>query len=168
MLNGRAISPSAIKLLAKRVWYRTLPRIRGIFSGGASPGTHRTAGLSPAARLPLEIVEMIIAHLIYETNDLLACSLTCYSWHTATVPHLHHTLIAQTHPRYAKKPMWHKALQNMHRLGLLPLVNKFQVHGGYTPDFVRFSPQQFNYRTLRCFSSTTNVRELGIDSLDTP
>ena len=34
---------------------------------------------SPAMRLPLVIVEMIVAHLLYDTNSLLVCSLTCYS-----------------------------------------------------------------------------------------
>ena len=68
--------------LAKGVWCRVPSRIRGILSGGASL---RIAGSSPTARFPLEIVEMIVANLICETNSLFA---SCYSWYLATVPHL--------------------------------------------------------------------------------
>ena len=52
----------------------------------------------PTPTFPLEIVEIIIAHLVYDRHDLCACSLACYSWHIAAVPHLHHTLITHTNP----------------------------------------------------------------------
>lgn len=78
----------------------------------------------------MEIVEIIIAYLLYETISLLACALTCYSWHLATIPHFYHTLIIITYNiRTDKKSMWPEPLQNMRKSGLLPLVENFQVHG---------------------------------------
>ena len=38
---------------------------------------------------------MVIAHLIYDTPSLLACSLTCYAWYIPAVPHIHHTVVIQ-------------------------------------------------------------------------
>ena len=81
------MSNTVIGLLGMRAWYRSLAGIRRICSGRASPEPSTTRP-SPATRLPQEVVEMIIAHLIYDTRSLLACSLTCYSWYIATVPHL--------------------------------------------------------------------------------
>ena len=110
---------------------------------------------------------MIIGHLTYETTSLLACSLTCYSWHIATIPHLHHTLILTTYDDYTdKKFVWPQPLRNMRKFGLLPLVKKFQVHGkNHCAD--GFSPRLFNCHILRHFSALTNVQELGIDYLNT-
>ena len=114
---------------------------------------------------------MIMAHLIYETEGLLACSLTCYSWYIAAVPHLHHTLIS-----VLSKPspydddrkidweiFWPKPLPRMHKLGLLPLVKKLQIHA---ESYHEFSPRVFNRCILRHFSALANVQELGIDSLN--
>ena len=122
--------------------------------------------------LPLEIVEMIIGHLIYDMPSLLACSLTCYSWYIATVPHLHYTLIIHRHPNPAeefgsKRP---KALSHMHKLGLLPLVKKFEVRQyHFSCDWVgSFSPQRLNRHLLRGYTALTDVEELGIDHLDIP
>jgi hypothetical protein len=139
-------------------------------SGGASPEISTTSS-SPASRLPQEIVEMIIVHLIYDTRSLLACSLTCYSWYIATVPHLHHTLITPAyHWSMNKKFMWPKPLRNMHKLGLLSLVKKFQIEVDHLRayHFRRFSSTRFNCCTLRHFFALTNVQELGIDHLDIP
>jgi len=171
--NGRicaTVVTTAIKLLTKPVLRRTLHRIRGVLSGGTSPRAHGTAGSSPTPRLPLEIVEIIVANLLYETTNLLACSLTCYSWHIATIPHLHHTLIITTYDYDLctdKKFVWPEPLRDMHKFGLLPLVKKFQVYG--EPDCVNgFSQRLFNCRILRSFSALINVQELGIDYLNTP
>jgi hypothetical protein len=156
-----------IELLAKRVWFRSLARIRRIRSVGASLDTPATPS-SPATRLPPEIVKMIMAHLIYDTRSLSACSLTCYSWYTASVPHLHHTLVALPRPFvYEPKIKWPKPLQNASELGLLPLVKKFKLHG---TDYSRpgFSSKHFNRRILRHFSALTNVQELAIDDMDIP
>ena len=122
---------------------------------------------SPATRLPHEILEMIIVHLIYDTHSLLACSLTCYSWYIVTAPHLHHTLISPTNYRWEKtKIPWPKPLPYMYRLGLLPLVKRFQIRKRSYCCIDIFSPKCFNRRTLRYFLALTNVQELGIDYLD--
>ncbi|KAF9643564.1 hypothetical protein BDM02DRAFT_3123277 [Thelephora ganbajun] len=161
-------SLSAIELLVKRTRYRTPVRIRRMFSGGVSPETLATPS-SPVAVLPQEIVEMIIAHLIYDKRSLLACSLTCYSWYIAAVHHLHHTLIAQyLFPPIYPNLRWPKPLREADKLGLLPLVKKFQFHSEYYPGLSKFSTKQLNWCTLRHFSALTNVQELGLDYLDIP
>jgi len=111
---------------------------------------------------------MIVTHLIYEKTSLLACSLTCHSWHIATIPHLHHTLIITTYDLCTdKKFVWPKPLRDMRKFGLLPLVKKFQVYG--KPYRVNgFSPRLFSCCTLRHFSALVNVQELGIDYLNIP
>jgi len=110
---------------------------------------------------------MIVSHLVCNSPSLRACTLTCYSWYIATAPYLHRILIIPTYFRGAQKDLfWARPLQRMHKLGLLPLVKKFQVleirhmHG--------FSPRRFDSRTLRQFSALTNVQELGIDCLNIP
>jgi len=112
---------------------------------------------------------MIIAHLTCNTHSLLACSLTCYSWYIAAVPHLHHTLVT---PAYSwcrnSKFTWPKPLRHMHELGLLPLVKKFEVHESRFGDDDIFSPKRFNRDILRQFSALSNVQELGMDRLDIP
>jgi len=136
-------------------------------SGGTFPET-LTTHLSPATRAPPEIVGMVIAHFIYDKGNLLSCSLTCRSWYIASVPHLHHTLVIETFSRhYAPRLGWSKPLQEASKLGLLPLVKKFQVHVGFS-DVAMFSPRLFNWRTLRQFSALVNVQELVIDYLDVP
>ena len=94
LLHLIVITATVTELSVKRVWYRTLAGIRRTFSGSATPKTS-TARPSYSTRLPVEILEIITVHLTYDRRSLLACSLTCYSWHIVTVPHLHHTLITQ-------------------------------------------------------------------------
>lgn len=111
---------------------------------------------------------MIMSHLTHIRHTLLACSLTCYSWYIAAVPHLHHTLHADMWPRQ-EKYQWPNPLRNARKLGLLPLVKRFRIHSincGISED--PFSPKGFSLCTLRQFSRLTNVRELEIDGLDTP
>ena len=149
-----------IELLAKRVWYRSRAKIKQRPSTDTSLEAPSTAYSSPATKLPLEIVEMIITHLIYDMNSLIACSLTCYSWYIASVPHLHHTLVTWTRSHQLGTG-WYTPLQNAGRLGLLPLVKKFCVYGN-----LEFSPKQFNRRILSQFSALTNVQDLKIYKLD--
>ena len=158
---------TAVELLAKRVWHRSRARIKQLFSKAASPETP-TACSSLVTKLPLEIVEIIIAHLIYDTDSLLACSLTCYSWYIASVPHLHHTLSVRPGSwSLPQKFGWPTPLQNASRLGLLPLVKRFWVHATLSCDD-RFSSKRFNRRILSQFSAMTNVRDLRIDNMDIP
>ena len=156
-----------MELPVKRVWYRSLTRIGGVCSRGAHTKTSATRPPS-TARLPLEIVEMIIAHLIYDTPGLIACSLTCSSWYIAVAPHLHHTLTMRTSQWPKKKFIWPEPLRHMHRLGLLPLVKKLQVHEGYFQDYYGITPRRLDCRTLYHFFALTSVQELEVDHLDIP
>jgi hypothetical protein len=132
-----------------------------------------TAPLSPANRLPQEIVEIIIGNLFYDPFSLRVCCLICYSWYIAATRHLHSTLVAPTYRKCgSKKLWWPDSFRSMHKLGLFPLVKKFWIRGmrndpnSYGP--ATFSPNLFDRQTLRQFSSLTNVQELGIDYLDIP
>ena len=78
------------ELLFNRLWYRSIAKIKWFFREGAPEAP--TIRPSPATKLPLELVETIFSYLIYDARSLLACSMTCYSWYIAAVPHLHHTL----------------------------------------------------------------------------
>ena len=144
-----------IAVFTKRVWRRSRARTRGISSRS-----------TPVARLPLEIVETVVAYLIYDRRSLLACSLVSYPWYIASVPHLYHTLYTYTFSRYENpKLRWPKPLLGASKHGLLPFVKKLQVRA--FPD-ATFSPKRLNSSTLRHFSALTNVRELAIDFLEIP
>jgi len=141
-----------------RVFYRSLAEIKRL--SGRAP----TKVPATATKLPQEIVEMIINHLIYNKRSLLACSLTCYSWYIAAVPHLHHTLVTALFSRTGKA-QWPKPLLHLHRLGLLPLVKTVSIHGcgldGVTPN-------RLNLLLLLRFSMLTNIQELQIKYLNIP
>ena len=159
------IGTTVIGLLISRVWHRTLAKIQRMYSGGASPETSTTRP-SPATRLPQEIVEMIIAYLIYDKRSLCACASTRYSWHIAVVPHLHHTLTIDT---YCPQVFWWAdRLLFMHMLGLLPLVKTFRIRGLMYSGCVGVSPKLFNCCILLQFYALTNIRELEIQFLDIP
>jgi len=144
-----------------KVWYRTQARIWELFYPRISPEV-------PAPDLPQEVIQRIIAHLIYHRPSLLACSLTCYSWYIATVPHLHHTLIILNRRHYVTpKHTWPEPLRNAGRLGLPPLVRRVQVRRVNT-DYTGLYPGLFNRDTLRHFSALSNVQKLEIDDLDIP
>ena len=161
------ITGIVIELLIKRIWYRSLAAIRRMLSASVS---HETLATRPSAvtRLPTEIVHMIIAQLSCDMRSLRACSLTCYSWYIAAVPHLYHLLITPTYRlRIRSTFAWSEPLRDMHELGLLPLVKTLQIPTTRDTDhFPVFSPTRFNRRILRHFSALTNVQELGIESLD--
>ena len=150
-----------------RIWYRSQARIRKMRSANASPETPAIR-LSPTIGLPLEIVEMIIAHLIYDTRSLLACSMTCRCWYMTAVPNLHHTLATQTYPYpwHSKRgKRWPKPLIRMHKLGLLPFVKKLHIYEDPYFDLNRLSPRIFHRTLLHQYSTMTNLQELAIDNL---
>ena len=162
------IIASAIELFFNRIWYRTLAMIWRIFFGGPSLETCAKCP-SPAMRLPLEVVEMITIHLSCDMRSLRACTLTCYSWYAAAVPHLHSTLISSAHDLFThKKSIWPKPLTAKHKLGLLPFVRELHIHRRVEHHFSAFSPERFSSRTLRHFLALTKVQELEIDYLDIP
>jgi hypothetical protein len=163
LLRLTMITMVAIELLAKRVWYRTYARI-GRMCYESAPPEASAARSSPASRIPQEIIENILAYLIYDNRTLRACTMTCYSWYIAAAPHLHHTLVIQNiHQLYlSSKFAWPNLLRYRHTLGLLPLVKKLWIHQ------FQFSPRVFNRSTLRQFSALTNVCELDIEFLNIP
>jgi len=165
-LRVTTITTIAIELLVKRALYRTLARVRRSRSGG-TPTEKSAAPSSLAPRLPQEVVEIVIAYLTYDMRSLRACTLTCYSWYIAAVPHLHHTLTIIDGYSGDRRFEWPNPIRYMHMLGLLPLVKKLSVRfdsayrGG-------FCPKRFNCCILRQFSALSNVRELVMDHLNIP
>ena len=149
---------TVIELLVNRVWYRSEAWIRRSLSWDVSP----TPSTVPAPSLPYEIVEMIIAHLVYDTLSLRVCTLTCYSWYLVAFPYLHYTLYASR--LWNGKPRWPTPLPAMYKLGLLPFIRTLCIHSDYSRD--PFSPIQFDDRRLRQFSLLTNVRQLTLYHLD--
>ena len=152
------------ELFVNKLWYRTKAKIvRLLF--GVTP-ERSPAAPSSIAKLPQELVEMVISYFIYDTRSLLACSMTCYSWYIAAVPHLHHTLTTDNYRFRGTEwaTTWPRPLQKSYELGLLPLVKRFRIRldNAYTD---KFAPEHLGGCTLRHFSALTNLQELGIDYL---
>ena len=150
-----------------RLWYQTQAKIKQLLIGGTPQGS--AVHPSSIAKLPQEVVEIVISYLIYDIRTLLACSTTCFSWYTAAAPHLHHTLTINgdcTQPSDWNHP-WDRPLQISHQLGLLPLVKQFRIRMGIADD-AGFNSEWLNERNLCCFSALTNLQELGIDYLQIP
>jgi hypothetical protein len=152
---------AAVGLFFGHVWYRIPAWIRRLLFPWASQEVPATLS-SPFTKLPQEVIEMIIAHLIYDTRSLLACSLTCHSWYFASVHHLHRTLVIRP-CQWTDEPKlgWPKLPRNASELRFLPFVKNFQL----SRIDRRFPPGQLNPRILLQFSALTNVRELEIDDL---
>ena len=159
---------TAIELLAKRIWYRTLAWIKEVFFRGARPGTPTTTP-SSAARLPQEVVDMVVAYLAYDTGSLLACCHTSRSWYIAAMSHRRLTLDVHTDSNWFmdKKRWWPRPLRMVYKFGLLPFVTKLLINEGGRYGEV-FSSRKSHYWTRREFSALTNVRELSIHGLDIP
>ena len=155
--NVSDLCSTGMALLTRIVWYRGKAKVDRLLDN-TPPGTHITRKSS--IFLPHEILEMIIAHLIHDLCALKACSLTCYSWYTAAVPHLHHTVTFREHGfgiAHAKL----KPLSELHKLGIIPLVAEVRILqlNELCP---WFTPQAFSPRDLRYFSAFTNVQKLGL------
>ena len=114
-------------------------------------------------RLPYEIVEMIIGHLIRDRDALKACSLVCRSWYAAAVQRIHHTIILGE--KGPDKPGDHlKPLSRLHELGLTLLVKQITVYEWLSN--LWFTPQAFSLHDLRYFSAFANVQELRLEYMD--
>ena len=125
-----------------------------------------TTQFSPITKLPQDIVEQIISYFIYDIRNLLACSLTCRSWYTAAVSHLHYSLTTDEDPPswVDKKCRWPGPLEKSYKLGLLPLVKRFRIR---LQSFrARFIPELLSGRNMDYFAALANLQELGIDDLD--
>ena len=111
--------------------------------------------------LPYEITEMIIAHVTHELDTLKACSLVCHSWYAVTVPHIHHTLVLGR----GATPGGLKVLPELHRHGLVPLVQEIQVEQ-WPGVATWFNPQAFDSHSLRYFAAFANVHTLTLQRLE--
>lgn len=149
-----------------RIWYR------GITYLFLMPLVDAPARLLPirqsvAAKLPLEIIATIMAHLTYDPRSLKACTLTCFSWYIASAPHLHHTLPIRLGPLTLRFEFeWSVPFENYSKLGLLPFVKRLWVRRSTCP-YLPVTPKQFN-RILHQISTLTNIQHLSIDYLDIP
>ena len=134
------------------VWRRSKAKVNR-FLGNIPPVACNAH--EPTRHLPYEVAEMIITHLIHDLPALKTCSLTCRSWYTIAVPHIHHTLtLGSLFPHDGLK-----LLYKLHRLGLTPLVREIRVDGSDGRNW--FTPQGFTCRGLRDFSAFANVHTLG-------
>jgi hypothetical protein len=139
------------------VWRRGKTNISRLLAPPEIPTAHEST-----CRLPYEIVEMIIAHVAHDTPALKACSLTCHSWYTAVVPHLHYTLIlTRDILDITRREL--RQLSKLHRRGLMPLMKEIRVEQWRER---WFTPQAFSPRDLRYFSAFANVQTLRLQNLD--
>lgn len=142
-------------------WHRGKAKI-GLLLSNTPSKTPTTGGA--ARRLPFELVEIIIAHLTYDLDALKKCSLTCRSWYTIAVPHVHHTLTLKDN-MFDTVHRKLKPLSKLHELGLTHLVKEIRVGqlagpGGW------FGPEAFSHNALFYFSAFANVHTLRIQGLN--
>ena len=140
---------------AVMVWHRGKAKINRLL-GNAPPGVPTV--YESTCRLPHEIVEMAIAHLIGDRDALRACSLTCRSWHATVVPYIYHTLLLgekQPGARFGK--LW--PLSKIHKKCLTHLVKEIRVRQrNGRPGW--FLPRAFSSSDLRYFSAFSSVQTL--------
>lgn len=116
---------------------------------------------------PPEIVEIIIAHLVYDLPALKACAATCFSWYNIATPHLHHTLIFRERSPLTSIKDSHKyfsPLASLHKLGLLSCVKQVQFKRGAS--LHSQLPFVFDSRSMRYFRALVNLQDLAIADLD--
>ena len=109
-----------------------------------------------------EIVEMVVAHLVYDIVILRACAATCSSWYSVATPYFHHTLTFWT-PYLGKPRREPNRLEFIHKLGLLPLVKKLQFDPFRDP---RVTPDVSNSLSMRHLYAMVNLQDLAISNLD--
>lgn len=115
-------------------------------------------------RLPYELVEMITALLTRDLGTLKACSLTCRSWYTAAVPHLHHTLtLKSSGPDVTRAKLM--PLLKLRELCLAPLVKEMRVEQSRDQGSW-FAPRTSDCRESCHISAFTNVHTLKIQDVD--
>lgn len=156
--------PVAIEPLIKRVWRQILASVLGTLPMSASPETPAANSLS-SPKIPQEVINIIIAYLVYDISSLWVCSLISRSLYISAVPRLHHTITVQTYDHTNKKTEWPKPLLMASRFGFLPFVTTVVIYGhsGY-----EFAANRFDGWTRREFYKLTSVRQLYISSLITP
>lgn len=165
-LRLTAITATVFRLLVDLIWYRFVTLVWRVYSGVPFLGAPTTRS-SPAAGLPLDLIETVVAYLTYDTCSLRACTLTCYLWYIAAAPHLHRALICPAHSLPQDRYTWPLPLIEREKLGLLPLVKTFWVRGDITHR-VAFSPLPPSWHILLPLFRLTNINQLRIDYLDIP
>ena len=150
----------AVERFANAVWYRSKAKIKGALAPRDS-NTPRNPRQSRG--FPPEIVEMIIAHLTYDTVTLKACVATCFTWYNVATPHLHHTLILRRWSPHSTH-QYLISLASLHKLGLLSFVKRvrFEMHLG----FLWAIPNMIDSRSIRYFGALVNLQDLAIADLD--
>jgi len=144
------------------VWNRGKAKINRLLHI-APPMAH--AVHDSTCRLPHELTEMIIAHLIGDLHALKTFSLICREWYIATVPHLHHTLtLRDTTPDKTHDKL--KPVSKLHKLSLAPLTKEVRVIQPHRTADHWFEPQVFSRRDLHHFSAFTNVQTLTLKDVD--
>jgi hypothetical protein len=142
------------------VWHRCKAKVNRLLHD-APPEAWATHESTRPFPLPYEIMDMI-AHLTRSLDTLKACSLTCRSWYTVVVPHLHHTLTLKGNgPIITRGEL--KSLSRLHELGLIPLVKEIRME--HRNSFW-LHPQAFSSHDLHYFSTFANVQTLKIRALD--
>lgn len=115
-------------------------------------------------RVPVEILEMVIAHLIYDTPSLKACAATCLAWYGVATPHLHHTLtLRQWHSEAECRDL--NPLAVLHKRGLLSHVKELRFRSGFSrsPWVV---PKYFDSWGSHYLSALVNLQHLAISGMD--
>ena len=149
--------------LIATAWRRGKAKINRIL-GNTPPEPPKSPCSTPfPSTFPYDVVEMIIAHLARYPPTLKACSLTCHSWYTAAVPHLHQLLTLIGDAPYVKgsRP---ESLSKLHELGLIHLVKEVRVRQG-PGEIAWFMPRAFDQLELRYFFALANVHTLAVENL---
>ena len=113
---------------------------------------------------PPEILEMIIAHLIYDTRTLKACAATCFAWYNVATPHLHHTLTLRQWATDTSRT-YLNPLEPLHKLELLPFVKRVEFEKGLFGG-AWVSPTIFEPESIEYFGALENLQDLAITDLD--
>jgi hypothetical protein len=113
---------------------------------------------------PPEILEMIMAHLTYDPQTLKACVTTCSAWYNIAAPHLHRTLTLRQWDADSSHT-YLKPLEYLHKLELLPFVQKVQFERGIfgTP---WVNPAIFDSESIQYFGALENLQGLAIADLE--
>ncbi|KAF9783267.1 hypothetical protein BJ322DRAFT_1110147 [Thelephora terrestris] len=151
-----------IEIFANAVWRRSKAKLMG---GLAHKHSDPPTDLPQRRSFPPEIVEMIIAHLKYDTATLKSCAATCFTWYRIAVPHVHRTLMLRewTSSKFGNQPS--NPLLSSFKYGLLPFVEQLDFRGTFAPGHWDV-PAVFDSRNMRYFRAMVNLQELKIGDLD--
>lgn len=155
---GLKISNRVAPMMSK--WHRSKAKISFLLRN-AHPKMRPVHESS--CRLPFETIEMIISYLARDAGTLKACSLTCRSWYTVVVPHIHHTIVLKEKtPGVSHGQL--DSLSGLHERGRMPLVREIVIDQRSTDGW--FAPRAFSPKDLRYFSAFANVQVLKIRGMN--